>query len=306
MPHDAIRSKIFSAIDAGRLPHALLLCGPEGCGRNALALQAAARYATGDENSDPKKCFDILLMTENVPSPENIRNMEQELAKRPFGGKGRVIVITDAQRMTAQAQNTLLKTIEEPPPNTIFMLTGLESGFLSTIRSRCAIIRMGYEDMEDIAARLVKDGVAPQRARLAAGISGGVYDGAAELDDAAMAIRQSAMEFLAIVFDRSAPSRKISEIVGSKKDDGKRRARLAVGFMLTALADMLRYSAQLPPLYNPDLYQVLGEGAKRFTSAQITCMIDVLSDALLRIDKNMSVSRCLDRVMVALIEITEA
>lgn len=66
----------------------------------------------------------------------------------------RAIVISNAHAMTREAQNALLKTLEEPPKGVIFLLCGNADGMLSTIISRCALIRLGQADRCEIETNL--------------------------------------------------------------------------------------------------------------------------------------------------------
>jgi len=104
-----------------------------------------------------------------------VRDLVRELALLPVEGGARVAIISAADRMTEDAQAAFLKTLEEPPPGTVLILTATDDErLLDTIRSRCVRIRLGPVPRREIEALLVEAGLAepPLAARLAR-LSGG-------------------------------------------------------------------------------------------------------------------------------------
>ncbi len=179
-------------------PHALLLVGPPSVGKTTLALDlAAGRLCTHPEPARrpcrtcrgcrlvaighhpdlhrlaPGGAGRQILIGEPPPadpSPGTIRHLVGELALLPVEGGARVAVVEQAQRMNEDAQNALLKTLEEPPPGvTIVLCADDEDRLLPTVRSRCARVRLGPVPRREIEALLAERGVAdpPTAARLA-------------------------------------------------------------------------------------------------------------------------------------------
>src|SRR6185436_2420412 len=89
---------------------------------------------------------------------------------RPFEGRRRVVIVDEADAMVAQAQNALLKTLEEPPSASIFLLvSSMPDALLPTVRSRCPKLRFGTLSPTEVAQVLVRDhGYAEADARAAA------------------------------------------------------------------------------------------------------------------------------------------
>lgn len=105
---------------------------------------------------------------------EQIRDIQRELAFRPAWQQHKVICINLADDMTEQAQNALLKSLEEPPAfATFILLSESTQAVLPTIQSRCVPVRFGRVAERDIAAALVAKGYEPQRAKALAAISFG-------------------------------------------------------------------------------------------------------------------------------------
>jgi len=183
------------AMLASRVPHAILISGPGSVGKVALALDlAAGLLCTGASGGDrPCRSCRTCRMVEhgNHPDlhwlgpegpgnevriggdpgkPRGVRDLVTELSLLPVEGGGRVAIIRDVDRASEDAQSALLKTLEEPLPDTIVILCADdEEMLLPTIRSRCARIRLGMVGVRDVERLLAERGLsdAPTAARLA-------------------------------------------------------------------------------------------------------------------------------------------
>jgi len=106
---------------------------------------------------------------------EQVREMVRQIEGRPFEAPARVFVVDDAHAMTEQAQNALLKGLEEPPPTShVILVTASPQGLLPTIRSRCQALRVGSLPVAAVEAHLREEaGLPPEEARLRASLAGG-------------------------------------------------------------------------------------------------------------------------------------
>ena len=89
----------------------------------------------------------LIHITHEKPNSIGVDDVRDQLVGdvqiRPYNGKYKIYIMPDAEKMTVQAQNAILKTIEEPPEYAvIILLTDNEQGFLDTIRSRCVLIQL--------------------------------------------------------------------------------------------------------------------------------------------------------------------
>ena len=105
---------------------------------------------------------------------EQVREAIERTGYRPFEGRRRVVVIDEADALVPQAQNALLKTLEEPPPSSVFVLvTARPDVLLPTVRSRCPQLRFRQLSPDEIARGLVARGLGQAEAQaVAAGADG--------------------------------------------------------------------------------------------------------------------------------------
>ena len=136
------------AFEGGRLAHAYLLSGEAGSGKRALALQLAALVA-GLRNpaDDPLQHPDIHWVEPESKSRiikvEQTRELEKELQMRASQSGRKVAILFDADRMNASASNSFLKTLEEPPANSLLLLVSAHPEMLlETILSRCIMVQL--------------------------------------------------------------------------------------------------------------------------------------------------------------------
>ena len=137
------RQLLLHARQRGRLPHALLLTGTARAGTHQLALAMAAELngARADSLETLRHPMCRVLRPGSKSRKiliEDIRNVEPFLALRADEGETKLVIIQEADRMMEEAANAFLKTLEEPPPQTVIILiTEQPSRLLTTILSRC-------------------------------------------------------------------------------------------------------------------------------------------------------------------------
>lgn len=166
------KEKLLSEIASGKLSHAYLIEGGEGCGKTYFArLAAAAVLCTGDTPPCGKCPSCVKALAGSHPdlfyfSPdkkasmgvETVRDIKKSLFFMPNDGDRKVYIIDDAQKMTVQAQNALLKFIEEPPASVLFFIvTDKKESLLPTVVSRTRIISLAPSDNADIRRFLMSE-----------------------------------------------------------------------------------------------------------------------------------------------------
>jgi DNA polymerase-3 subunit delta' len=158
----------------------------------------------------------------NVIKINSVRELRWESSLSTSGRMTRIIIISRAEEMEAPAANTLLKTLEEPHPNTVLILTSARpDALLPTIRSRCQHVRFDPLREEDLRQALVaREGVESEHARLVARLANGSYTHArALLQEDVMQLRQDVVDFvLKAVSDRVTDLTEAVEKVAASRD----------------------------------------------------------------------------------------
>ncbi|HVQ34502.1 MAG TPA: DNA polymerase III subunit delta' [Candidatus Bathyarchaeia archaeon] len=221
------REVLGKILASGRVPHALLFHGPEGVGKRTLALRFAAsllcdtpRETTHEACGSCVSCRKAdhgnhpdLLVIGRLPKDAaaddeepgegdlravitvgQIREMSEHAAYAPREGPRRVFVVDSADRMKLEAQNALLKTLEEPPGRAVILLVASRPhALLATVRSRC--FQVGFAAMAPaaLAEALERRGVAPEEARRRAALSDGRPGRALTVDVQATGERRDAV-----------------------------------------------------------------------------------------------------------------
>ena len=153
--NNKIKKLLKNSIENQKTSHSYLFIGIEGIGKKMIAMEFAKAILCIDEkNKCCNKCksciefdsnnnpdFKIIEPDGNSIKIEQIREMQNKIIEKPIISSKKVYVINDSDKMTKEAQNCLLKTLEEPPEfATIILIGSNESAYLSTIKSRCMIL----------------------------------------------------------------------------------------------------------------------------------------------------------------------
>lgn len=182
----------------GRPAHAYLFSGADGVGKKLAAVYFACLLNCPDPENDPEntcptcrriieaKHPDVLIERpgKNIIRIESIRSIQSFFRYAPVEGRWRVTIVDDAHLMNRSAQNALLKTLEEPPPNRLLVLvTAKPFLLLSTVRSRCRRVRFGPLPREALTALLREQrGLPPEKAELLATMAAGSLSRAKDMD----------------------------------------------------------------------------------------------------------------------------
>jgi DNA polymerase-3 subunit delta' len=276
---------------AGRAswPHALLVSGPRGIGKHALALHFAqallcetpgadgspcgrcpgCRYAIAGQHPDLMRLelstFDESTgewETVDTIAVDRVRALIDFVLLSSHRQRAKVAVIAPAERMHASAANALLKTLEEPPPGTFVILVSDQPGRLpATIVSRCRRLHVPLPPAAAAIEWLTAQGVATPAAALAQA-GGAPLLAHSHADAATQAERKAWQDAL------SDPARLpvialAQRIDAVGRDERKPRLALAIDWMIAWVADLARAGAGCPARRNPECAEKIAALAAR-------------------------------------------
>ena len=157
--HERIKEHFQKAIETNHVSHAYILTGEAGMGRKSLANAFAMTLLCEKGKKEPcMECHackqvmggshpDLIYVTHQKPNSIGVDDIREQIQDtimiRPYSSYYKIYIVDEAEKMTAQAQNALLKTIEEPPSYAVIMLlTTNQEAFLPTILSRCVQLKL--------------------------------------------------------------------------------------------------------------------------------------------------------------------
>ncbi|HAU21785.1 MAG TPA: DNA polymerase III subunit delta' [Erythrobacter sp.] len=247
------------AIAGQRMHHGWILAGKAGLGKREFALSAArelvAEAGVPQPNSDHP---DIIVLT-HLPKDDNeekkkqdgksyqvkrniavaqIRAMQQRLTMRPTLGARRVIIIDPADDLETSASNALLKSLEEPPKGTFFILVAHRpSRLLPTIRSRCRTLRfeaLKDEEIEGMLRESLHD-AEPEAVRAAIAAAGGSFGAAQKFLERDLGPIAKLMEEIVVQGDPSLSLRgRLSAGIGNRADRARIQSTLDLARIIVA------------------------------------------------------------------------
>jgi DNA polymerase-3 subunit delta' len=301
-----VKQTLLRMLGKRRVPGAMLFTGEDGVGKRLFALELAkalnCRTPVGVEacdncaicrriprivfpRPDDKEANKEIIWSEFPdvgvvrPSGRNIRvdqmrDVEREANFRPYEGNAKIFIIEEADKLNDASSNALLKTLEEPSANThLILITARPAFLLSTIRSRCQIIRFAPIAAAEIADHLVtKEGMTKPDADLLARVSDGSLGRALSMDLSTYKEQRAelleVLNTLAVTGDRAKLLRSSEEFNDAKhKDDYEPRLNLLTGLIHDVM--VLQVATGHLPIVNEDVRGDLAKAAKS-TSSQKT------------------------------------
>ncbi len=231
---------------------------------------------------------------------EQVRALGERLSLRPLEAKHKVALLIHAHGMNASAQNALLKTLEEPPRDTVLILvTSAMDKLLPTIRSRCTKAQFGPLPVDFIAAQLLKVGKkkpTPEDARAAAMAAGGSLRRALDFDPAALGARREVIE----KFEALQPNDARGWIAFAEQfGDGRANAEVCLDVLSVWLRDVAVAQVGQGGLINADLAVLAEKAATRVSPASLHRRATVLDEARNAItQRNGAVRLQLERMLI--------
>ncbi|HUR19268.1 MAG TPA: AAA family ATPase [Vicinamibacterales bacterium] len=312
--HARVQALLRQAVMRGRVPQTMLFSGPEGVGKHTIAL-ALAQAINCPKSTDGVACgrctnctriargqFSDVAEVDNGDiasiSIKSIRERVLDLVGyRPFEGHRRVFIIDPADALSLQAQDALLKTLEEPPPATVLILISAYADSLRpTVLSRCRRVRFGaLTDAEVAQVLTARHGMDQALARSRAGLSGGSVAQALALDGGVLEDDREAAWDLLRTAAASPMSARLRVAEAVTKHGTKRREREALGMRLAHVSALLRDLSAIihapqggATLSNADREADLRSVLRSFPIDRVVAAFGLVARAQAALDRNAS------------------
>jgi DNA polymerase-3 subunit delta' len=322
--HDPVVARFRRALSRNRLASTFLFVGNPGIGKRAFAEKLAQALLCAESPAaemapcgNCTACRQVLAHTHpdliiiekpadksTIPLAafvgDDARRMREglchDIALKPFMGGRKVAIIDDADFLNEESANCLLKTLEEPPPNSVLILIGTSSDKqLPTIRSRAQTIRFRPLERAVVAGLLESLGLVADRAqaaRLSEFAEGSIQRALELADDDLWAFRRRLLEALGRApLDSVALAQDVVafvEAAGKEASARRSRSRQVIGFAVEFHRQLLRASSGLPPQGDAELLAALERARSSVPSDMETVAAQIARslEALSQIDRN--------------------
>lgn len=305
--HKDILKYISSAVENNRVSHAYILNGERGSGKRMLANLFATTLLCESGNSEPcGKCHscrqaesgnhpDIIRVTHEKPNSISVDDIRTQVNNtvdiKPYQGPYKVYIIPQADLMTPQAQNAILKTIEEPPAYAVFLLlTENAEMLLPTINSRCVMLKL--RNIKDTLIRkyLMENLEIPDyKADMCTAFAQGNVGRAIMLANSEHfnEIREEAVQLLKHIHDME-----LSEIVAAVKNTSVYKLEITdyLDIIMIWYRDVLLYKAtkEIDKVVFKDQLQSIKEQARKSSYEGIELILESLEKAKARLKANVN------------------
>jgi DNA polymerase III subunit delta' len=313
-------SRLWEALERDTLHHAYLFEGPDGVGKHLVAtrLAMAANCVQGSPCGKCKTCLqiekghhpDVIALTPDAKDAtatikaDAVREVVRKIGYHRYDAKRRVVIIDPAEAMQATAANSLLKTLEEPPDGTGFILIANHArALLPTIVSRCQRVRFGPVPETELAEWLRQRGVG--KADLVARRAEGCPGRALTLSDKELNARgELRAEVLGVVGSDIEAMFKYSDKIGSAKGRPRQAVVRRVEAVLDVLGELLRDTSVRGSnanvvLLNDDAEQVVDSWSSKLWPDGVARLETALNEARDQLALNVSGRTVLDAVLAS-------
>jgi DNA polymerase-3 subunit delta' len=262
---------------------------------------AAVDFVRRPSLSDPTE-------TSNKQVMYHIDRVQDDLLRpmsfRPGEGQYKVAVVTDVEHMNETAANSFLKLLEEPPPQTVFLLTtSRPEQLLPTIVSRCQRLRFDPLLPESIETALVeREDVDPDAAAMLARMADGSYSHALDLaqNEALMAGRELVLDYFRAAYTQKVES--LTACVQEISNQGRERAKSVLRLMLRWVRDLTLYRTmgEEAPLVNVDQREAVARFCRNLPDADLEGMVTLVEEAIHLTERNVRLPLVLTALAQAL------
>lgn len=315
--HDDIKRYFDKAIVNDHVSHSYIFEGPNGVGKQMMALAVAKRLLCECNNGPCNNCKschmvdslthpDLILVDKDtkVTKIDTIReNVVKAMEIKPYQGKRKVLIITEADTVTPEGQNAMLKTIEEPPSyGVIFLLSENMSKLLPTIKSRCIHIRFNPLGINLIKDYLKKENYSQEKIEVYAQFSQGSIGIVEKLknDEEFIEKRKKSISYLERL--EHANLTEVYELVKELCDQKEVLIEILDLWVLWYRDIGILKSIDNPNLYYADYKEQLLDITYKLPYNKITTSINLIKQAKIEINQNIYATFVIENLLLKLKE----
>ncbi|HBH0834329.1 TPA: DNA polymerase III subunit delta', partial [Clostridioides difficile] len=283
---DFAKKYLTNSIKKNKLNNAYMFEGMDGIGKKKFA-DELSKLLLDYENLENSPDYVLIKPDGNSIKIAQIRNLQSDIVIRPHKDY-KIYIINNAEKMTVEAQNALLKTLEEPPNYAIIILvTNNKESLLETIKSRCDIIKFSPIPIEDLKRYLINTGIEEERAQLLAIFSRGSIENALNLSQSSefSMMREDIQQYIQIMLDKN-----IVEILNIPNNMEKYRGKIIalLDMMINYFRDiiLLKENVNKNMLINVDKLVFIQNMSGKISYSQLSKIIDIIEDAKSKIKSN--------------------
>lgn len=277
---------ITNSLKKNKINHAYMFEGIDGIGKKKFAGELA-KLLLNTENIESSPDYININVDGSSIKIAQIRKLQTDIIIKPHK-EYKIYIINESEKMTVEAQNALLKTLEEPPEYAIMILiTSNKERLLDTIKSRCEIIKFLPISLLDLKKYLIDRGIEEQRAQLLSVFSRGSIEKALELSESSdfAIMREDIQSYIQTILDK-----KIIDIleIPANMDKYKKEIMSILDIFVNYFRDimMLKENVDKSMIINADKLVFLQNMSKKITYSQVSKIIDIIEDTKTKIRSN--------------------
>ena len=291
-------------VDKGTLSHAHLIVGPDGIGKSILARKFALKILNKEIDKD---YIDIIHYRAKKASfgVDDVRGIIEEIMKRPYEGDKKVVIIHEGNKLTIQAQNALLKTIEEPPKGVyIILLTDSIELMLDTIKSRCQIYKLTPLSKDEVNRYISRLGNFDENKVLSAIAYGEGIPGRAEriLNDEKLNLLRNCI--IDLLTDIDSRSNNIVLNYEKRLDSFKDSKEEVLNILESLIRDIIVYKElqDKKMIMNIDKLEYIDRFSSNKSYKKLSAMLEKIREARINISNNGNYSMVISVMLMGLSE----
>ncbi len=277
---------MINSIKNNKINHAYMFEGIEGVGKETFA-DELAKILLQTNNLENATDYIKIKPSGSSIKISQVRNIQLDIVIKPHK-KYKIYVIDQAEKMTTEAQNALLKTLEEPPQYAIIIIvTNNKEGILPTIKSRCELVKFTEISSKQIKSYLINQGVEENRANMLSVFSRGSMKKAIELSSSNdfYEMRENVHSYIETILNKE-----IIDIldIPSEMDKYKSETIVILDMMINYFRDMMVYKecGSTNMIINTDKSTFIKNMSNKITYSQISKIIDIIEDTKIKIRAN--------------------